>query len=146
MAIPSGSGTEVIKSTEITALTNSVQTLITGVANHIYTVLSIIVCEANDDSGKLIKLYFADSDGSTNPVFLLRGQPVGANETFVFNDKFSFMGTCPTDWGTNAMNTVANQDAIAEQGSTNLQSLQIKANHANDQVHVMCSFIDQNNS
>ena len=92
MAIPSGSGTEVIKSTEITALTNSVQTLITGVANHIYTVLSIIVCEANDDSGKMVKLYFADSDGSTNPVFLLRGQPVGANETFVFNDKFSYTG------------------------------------------------------
>ena len=92
MAIPSGSGTEVIKSTEITALTNSVQTLITGVANHIYTVLSIIVCEANDDSGKMVKLYFADSDGSTNPVFLLRSQPVGANETFVFNDKFSYTG------------------------------------------------------
>ena len=45
MAIPTGSGTEVIKYTKLTDLSNTNQTLITGVANHIYTIISIIWCE-----------------------------------------------------------------------------------------------------
>jgi len=92
MAIPSGPGTEVIKSTQIIALTNSVQTLITGVANHIYTVLSIIVCEAGDQAGDQINIYLTDSNGSSNPAYIVRSQSVGVAETFVFNDKFSYTG------------------------------------------------------
>ena len=37
MAIPSGSGTEVLKFSRFLAMDNTEQTLITGVANHIYT-------------------------------------------------------------------------------------------------------------
>ena len=92
MAIPSGSGTEVIKTTQLTALTNSAQTLITAVANHIYTVLSIVVCETIADTGDKIEIYLADSDGSSNPVYLVRQQTVEAYQTFAFNDKFSFSG------------------------------------------------------
>ena len=116
MAIPSGSGTEVIKSTQIIGLTDSVQTLITGVADHIYTVLSIIVCEADDQAGDQINIYLTDSDGSSNPAFLLRSQPVGAGETFVFNDKFSYTG------GT--------------------QKLQIKVKTTGN-MDVRCTYIDQ---
>ena len=92
MTIPSGYGTEVIKSTQIIALTNSVQTLITGVADHIYTVLSIIVCEADDQASDQINIYLTDSDGSSNPAYIVRSQTISAGETFVFNDKFSYTG------------------------------------------------------
>ena len=45
MAIPSGSGTEVLKVAHIAGVTNSENVLINGVANHIYTILSITICE-----------------------------------------------------------------------------------------------------
>ena len=92
MAIPSGSGTEVLKSTQLTALTNSAQTLITGVANHIYTVVSIVVCETIEDTSDAIRIYLTDSDGSSNPVYIIYEQIVDSKQTFVFNDKFSFTG------------------------------------------------------
>jgi len=116
MALPSGSGSELIKTTQLTAITNSVQTLITGVANHIYTVLSIIVCETIDDTGDKIHIYLADSDGSSNPVYIVRDQTVTAGETFVFNDKFSYTG------GTQKLQIIAN-------GSANFDAI--------------CTYIDQ---
>ena len=39
MAIPSGSGTEVLKSTTLTATSDTPAAMITGVANHIYTIV-----------------------------------------------------------------------------------------------------------
>ena len=116
MAIPSGSGSEVLKSTQLTALTNSVQTLITGVANHIYTVVSIVVCETIEDTGDKIRIYLADSDGSSNPVYIIYEQTIDSKQTFVFNDKFSFTG------GT--------------------QKLQIITT-ASANMDVVCSYIDQ---
>ncbi len=92
MALPTGSGSERIKYTKIAALTNSDQNLITGVALHIYTVLSIIVCETVGGAGEKIQLRITDSDGSSNECFILQHIPVGVNETFVFNDRFSFDG------------------------------------------------------
>ena len=110
MALPTGSGSELIKTTQLTAITNSAQTLITGVDLHIYTVLSIIVCETIDDTGDKIHIYLADSDGSSNPVYIVRDQIVTAGETFVFNDKFSYTG------GTQKLQIIAkssaNMDAI----------------------------------
>ena len=67
MALPTGSGSELIKTTQITDLTNSAQTLITGVANHIYTVISIIACETAGGV-EAMNMYLADSDGSSNPL------------------------------------------------------------------------------
>tara|TARA_R110000824_G_scaffold30515_2_gene100353 strand:+ start:797 stop:1156 length:360 start_codon:yes stop_codon:yes gene_type:complete len=92
MAIPSGSGTEVIKTTQLTAVTNSVRTLITGVANHIYTVLSIIVTETSEATGEKIDIYLADSDGSSNPVMIVYSQSIEPFQVFVWNDKFSYTG------------------------------------------------------
>ena len=93
MAIPTGSGSEVLKSADIAALSNSVQTLITGEANHIYSVLSIIFCEQGDQSDERIQLYLTDTDGTSNPIYLLMDQAIGAQETFVWNDRFSWQGT-----------------------------------------------------
>ena len=91
MGVPTGSGRELIKIPQITDLTNSAQTLITGVANHIYTVISIIACETAGGA-EAIQVYLADSDGSSNPLYILRNQAVNDESTFVFNDRFSFTG------------------------------------------------------
>ena len=90
MAIPSGSGTEVLKVSTATITTNSATNLITGVANHIYTVLSINICE-NANAFEYMDLYVHD-DGSTI-YYLLRNHALPAYGTFVYNDKVVLSGT-----------------------------------------------------
>ena len=91
MAIPSGSGTEVLKvATGVVSNSDAEQTPITGVANHIYTILSIIVTETGG-SEELLRIYL-DDDGSTE-IRILNDIPLSAKGTFVFNDKFVLSGT-----------------------------------------------------
>ena len=90
MANPStgfgGAGTEVLRRSYRDGQTNSEGTLITGVANHIYTILSIIVCEKSNAS-RNFHLY-VDPDAGGTDFNLLDTQAIGAMETFVFNDRF----------------------------------------------------------
>ena len=87
MAIPSGTGTEVLKRYIKEAQDDTESTAITGVANHIYTILSIIA--TNQDSSNSHIFYI-----KVNNLFLTRGAPtVGPNETFIWNDKFVLSGT-----------------------------------------------------
>jgi len=92
MAFPSGSGSERIKYTALDDLTDTDQTLITGVALHIYTIISIICNEQGNNSDTKLRMRITDSDGSSNPVSLLYDQEVPAYGTFVFSDRFSFDG------------------------------------------------------
>jgi len=95
MAIPSGSGTEVLHRGAIFTQTNDPTsfkfdgTLSTAgtetdvvPANHIVTVLSIIFCESAG-AAEAINLYAF----KTNNIYLLKTQAIAANETFVWNDK-----------------------------------------------------------
>ena len=91
MAIPSGSGTEVLKVAHIAGVTNSENVLINGVANHIYTILSISVCETGGAS-ETFDLYIDDDGGGTD-YEILSDQAIGANETFVWNDRLVLSGT-----------------------------------------------------
>ena len=91
MAIPSGSGTEVLKVAHIAGVTNSENVLINGVANHIYTILSISVCETGGAS-ETFDLYI-DDDGGGTAYEILSDQAIGANETFVWNDRLVLSGT-----------------------------------------------------
>ncbi len=70
MAIPSGSGTEVLKRASIHALTDSSQILIDGVANHIYTILSVIFCEQSGGAEQVYMQVDISAAGS-NEIFLL---------------------------------------------------------------------------
>ena len=90
MAIPSGSGTEVLKVSTATITSNSATNLITGVANHIYTVLSINICETAN-AVEAMDLYVHD-DGSTI-YYLLRNHTLPAYGTFIYNDKVVLSGT-----------------------------------------------------
>ena len=120
MAIPSGSGTEVLKVAYKEALTNTVVTLITGVANHIYTVLSITYCEISADNSNGIELYIDAgandvSGGANKDIYILNEAGLGSRETFVFSDRIVLSGT----------------DALKTRISTSAN------------VDVVCSYIDQ---
>ena len=91
MAIPSGSGTEVLKRHYVHALSNTSTAIITGVANHIYTVLSIVWTEQGGAS-ELIHAHVNISAGSDD-VYIMSSQPLGSEQTFVWNDKFVLTGT-----------------------------------------------------
>ena len=90
MAIPSGGGTEVLKIAHIAGVTNSENVLINGVANHIYTILSMSVCETAG-AAETCDLYIDDDGGGTD-YEILSDQEIGANETFVWNDKLVLSG------------------------------------------------------
>ena len=90
MAIPSGSGTEVLKVAGATRTDTSGLTLVNGVANHIYTILSVSVCETAGNA-ETFNLYFSD-DGSTD-YFIVKNQALAANETFIYNDRIVLSGT-----------------------------------------------------
>lgn len=91
MAIPSGPGTEVLKiATGVVSNSSAEQTPITGVANHIYTILSIIVTETGGED-ELLRIML-DDDGSTE-IRIVNDASLSSKGTFVFNDKFVLSGT-----------------------------------------------------
>ena len=91
MANPStgfgGAGTEVLRRGYIHAITNSEATLLTDVANHIYTVLSIIFTEQTGAGTHALHMY-VDADLTGTDIYLMSSQPITIEQTFVWNDKF----------------------------------------------------------
>ena len=105
MAIPSGSGTEVLKSGTIHAGSNTItefklngadETAASNTSdsavptNYIITVLNIIISNAADDADELVNLYVYN--GSTD-IWLLQEQNVSRMETFVWNEKLVLQPT-----------------------------------------------------
>ena len=149
MAIARGAGTEIIRGINLEAVNSTARVLIYGVQHHIYTVLSIIVhAWAVDAAGDYIECHLVGYDtvgGASGETIRIFKQDMSAQETYVWNDKFSFMGFEPVDF-TAGLDSVAKQDAIADQGQNTAQILRIKTEHADDNVDVICTFIDQNNA
>ena len=77
---------EVLKVSHTAGVTNSESVLLNGVNGHTYTILSISICETAG-AAETVDLYIDDGGGGTD-YEILSDQAVGANETFVFNDKF----------------------------------------------------------
>ena len=113
MAIPTGSGTDVLKRSIIDGLGTSEQTLITGVANHIYTIISILVAQKNS-SATTFTLYVDPSAGGTD-MHILNAHSLPGNSHFVWNDKFVLSGT-------DKLHVVCNRG---------------------DAIDIVCSYIDQ---
>jgi len=90
MAIPSGSGTEVLKRYIKDGQDATESVVITGVANHIYTILSIIA--SNRDTGSQTFYVKVDPNASGTQVVLIRPIVPDA-EVFVLNDRFVLSGT-----------------------------------------------------
>ena len=149
MAIARGSGTEIVRTHLFEDLADTEAILIYGVQHHIYTVLSIVVyCVARNasESGN-IKLHGYDSyGGTTNQQINIAKVALAVGDTYVFNDKFSFNGTEPTDFS-GAMNAADDQDAIADQAeSGNIQKLTYQTGGSSTTHDCVVTFIDQNNS
>jgi len=77
---------EVLKVSHTAGVTNSESVLLNGVNGHTYTILSISICETAG-AAETVDLYIDDDGGGTD-YEILSDQAVGANETFIFNDKF----------------------------------------------------------
>ena len=90
MAIPSGSGTEVLKVELDTITTTGEQFLVNGVNLHIYTILSVVICETAGNS-ETFDLYVKD-DGSTI-CYIIKDQVLAPKKTFVFNDRIVLTST-----------------------------------------------------
>ena len=59
--------------------------LIDGASGHSYVVLSITICETAG-AAETFDLYVDDGDGGTDH-YIYKSQAIGANETFVHNDR-----------------------------------------------------------
>lgn len=70
---------------------NSETKLIDGTSGHTYTILSITICETAG-AAETVDLYLDDDGGGTD-YEILSDQAVGANETFVFNDRLVLTDT-----------------------------------------------------
>ena len=148
MAIVRTAGTEIIRSIHLHEVDTTDRFLIVGEQHHIYTVLSIIIkCESVATAGNWINVYFSgyDSNGAATALGMsLFKQEMQNDQTYVWNDKFSFNGFEPVDFAVGLDAT--KQNAIADQGSAVSQKLSIVAENANDNFDVFCTYIDQNNA
>ena len=149
MAISRGAGTEIIRTALFEEVDNTGRILIFGAQHHIYTVLSV-VCEARSVTGASdwVRMYLKGYDtvvGETDQDIFIFQEVMTNDQTFVWNDKFSFNGHEPTDF-TGPMDSIVKQDAIADQGSSVSQFLFCNGTHADDNFEVTVTYIDQNNS
>ena len=94
MAIPSGSGTEVLKRNTVYANSDTWASIITGVANHIYTVLTIVAAEQAGNA-ETLGIRIDVSAAGTNEINLARYNSIQlpANGVFTWNDRFVLSGT-----------------------------------------------------
>ena len=76
---------EVLKVSLKAGVTNSENVLLNGVNGHTYTILSIVMTETAGEA-ETVDLYIDDGGGGTD-YEILSDQAIGANETFVFNDR-----------------------------------------------------------
>tara|TARA_Y100000310_G_C20014489_1_gene504489 strand:- start:94 stop:468 length:375 start_codon:yes stop_codon:yes gene_type:complete len=111
----SGVGTEVLRRAYLPTITNAAnQYIINGVANHIYTILTITVVQmsnATDTINMVIEI-----DGSSPEIYLIREMSLGPYETFVWSDKIVL---------------------------TDTDELIIATSSGSSDVDVYCAFIDQ---
>ena len=148
MAIVRTAGTEIIRTAYFEEIANGDQKIIIGEQHHIYTVLSIVLMSITYTAGSVyiyFKGYDAKGSSSNRTIFLNKWVPSAADQTFVWNDKFSFNGYEPTDFA-GPMDNATKQDAIADQGSSVAQQLTIYSEHADDAFDVHITYIDQNNA
>jgi hypothetical protein len=148
MALSVAAGTETLHAYSLDDV-DATQDLIFGAQHHIYTVLSIIAfCRAigaATDTATIQILGNNNHISGTAQTMKIANYVCVANETFVFNDKFSFNGF-ETAAYTEPLDTNAEQLLQAAQGSAVPQRLQMTTTDADVDLDVHVTFIDQNNA
>ena len=89
---PSGVGTEVLRRSYLDNPAEAEATILAGVANHIYTILSIVICDLSNQADFLFDLY-VDVDASGTDINLLNDQSVGQKQSFIFSDRLVLTAT-----------------------------------------------------
>ena len=92
MAIPSGSGTEVLKRGCFTVTGTTDTKILDGVANHVYTVLSIVITETAG-AAETFGLFVDPSAAGTDYEIISLANALAADTTFIFNDRLVLSGT-----------------------------------------------------
>jgi hypothetical protein len=148
MALNVAAGTETLHGYSF-GLLDGTQDLIFGAQHHIYTVLSIIAfCRAIGAASDTATIQILGNNNhitGTAQTMKIANYVCVANETFVFNDKFSFNGF-ETAAYTEPLDTNAEQLLQAAQGSAVPQRLQMTTTDADVDLDVHVTFIDQNNA
>ena len=86
------SGKEVVRRSYLDGAAEAEATILTGVANHIMTLISIIICDRSNESDALFSMY-VDFDLGGTDLYLLENQSCGSRETFIWNDRFALTAT-----------------------------------------------------
>jgi len=102
---PSGAGTEVLRRAYFNSLSNTDQKIIDGVANHIYTILSVIFCERVGSTSEVLNMFVDIDDGGTD-IHLMAEQAIPAYGTFVWDNKFIITATDALNVATSTAATV----------------------------------------
>ena len=149
MAVPTGSGTETLHSALFHDVDN-LQVLILGVQYHVYTVLSITVCcqglDAVGDVGRIQLTGYDSHGGSTGVTLYIAVFNIQTQETYVWNDKFCFNGSEPSDFASGGLTVAADQVALAAQGSSTVQKLEFDMTSSDDggqDYDITVSYLDQ---
>ena len=124
MALPTGSGSEILNNIMWNDVTSTTNPALTGVALHIYTIISITAIRNGGNTTNLLcRINGYDSYGSgNNENIIIFNQAIAGQQTFVWNDKFSFHG----------------------QGlNSGVQKLEF-VNSSSNSLDIVVTFIDQN--
>ena len=92
MAIPAGGGSEILNRKFYTVQTNADTKILDGVANHIYTVISIIITETAGNA-ETFGLFLDPSAGGTDYEIVSLATALPADSTYIFNDRLVLVGT-----------------------------------------------------
>jgi len=82
---------EVMKVKLVAGITNAENDILTVASGHTYTVLNLSLCETAG-AAETFDLYVDDDDGGTDH-YIYKSQAIGANETFVHNDRIVLEAT-----------------------------------------------------
>ena len=85
-------GKEVIRRSYIDGLAETEGTILTGVANHVMTIVTIMICEWAGLSDALFEMY-VDYDLGGADLALCDNQPVPLSGTYIWSDKFAITAT-----------------------------------------------------
>ena len=91
-AVPaSAAGTEILRRSHSNIPSTSNVTLLDGVANYTYTIISIVFCNMSSSDAEEINMWV--SADATTEVRLLTESPLPAKGTFIWNDKIMLSDT-----------------------------------------------------
>ena len=85
-------GKEVIRRSYLDGAGETESTVLLGVANHIMTIISIIIVERGGLTDSSFKLYIDYDLGGTD-LYILNNVELGNSETYVWNDRFAITET-----------------------------------------------------